>query len=323
MTMIKTRHYSTTILLSPSYSIGFGASLVIVIQIITGYILSSNYIASTSDSFDQIHNTVMRELDSGWLLRYNHMSGCNVLFVLVYGHMIRGMCYNSISKTYVWLLGVIIYIFLCGISFTGYSLVYGQMSLWAIVVITSLVTAIPLIGNKILVILWGGSVISTNTIQRLFAIHYLLPICLILLIIMHLVTLHMLNSSGYINFILIRLDRVNLYPLLLIRDLVLTSILLNLYLLSPIYAHSDNYIPANQLVTPTHIMPEFYLLPFYALIRSIPHKLIGITMMILVISCISNLSLQLRVNHYILENNHLSITLVIDIVFASILCLLI
>jgi len=150
---------------------------------------------------------------------------------------------------------------------------------------------IPLIGNKILVILWGGSVISTNTIQRLFAIHYLLPICLILLIIMHLVTLHMLNSSGYINFNLIRLDRVNLYPLLLIRDLVLTSILLNLYLLSPIYAHSDNYIPANQLVTPTHIMPEFYLLPFYALIRSIPHKLIGITMMILVISCISNLSL--------------------------------
>jgi len=129
----------------------------------------------------------MRVLDSGWLLRYNHMSGCNVLFVLVYGHMIRGMCYNSMSKTYVWLLGVIIYIFLCGISFTGYSLVYGQMSLWAIVVITSLVTAIPLIGNKILVILWGGSVISTNTIQRLFAIHYLLPICLILLIIMHLV----------------------------------------------------------------------------------------------------------------------------------------
>jgi len=123
-----TRHYSTTTLLSPSYNIGFGASLVIVIQIITGYILSSNYIASTSDSFDQIHNTVMRELDSGWLLRYNHMSGCNVLFVLVYGHMIRGMCYNSMSKTYVWLLGVIIYIFLCGISFTGYSLVYGQMS---------------------------------------------------------------------------------------------------------------------------------------------------------------------------------------------------
>ena len=153
------RSYSTTILLSPAYSIGFCASIFMIIQIISGYILASNYIPSTTESFNIIHNVIMRELDTGWLIRFNHINGCAFLFIVIYMHMYRSLYHNSISKTSVWIVGIIMYILLCGISFTGYSLVYGQMSLWAIVVICSLVTAIPIIGNKLLILIDRKSVV--------------------------------------------------------------------------------------------------------------------------------------------------------------------
>ncbi len=190
------RNYSTTILLSPVYSIGFCTSLFIMIQIVTGYILASNYIAHTNESFNVIHNVIMRELDTGWLLRYTHINGCAFIFIVMYLHMFRSLFHNSITKTSVWIVGIIMYILLCGIAFTGYSLVYGQMSLWAIVVICSLVTAIPFVGHNILISIWGGNVVSSVTLQRIFCIHYLLPLLLVLFILIHLYNLHNVNSTG-------------------------------------------------------------------------------------------------------------------------------
>ncbi|EPS72083.1 hypothetical protein M569_02675, partial [Genlisea aurea] len=280
--------------LSPVYSIGFCASIFIMIQIISGYILASNYIASTSESFNIIHSVIMRELDTGWLIRFNHVNGCGLLFIVIYMHMYRSIYNNSISKTSVWIVGVLMYIILCGIAFTGYSLVYGQMSLWAIVVICSLVTAVPLIGNKLLILIWGGSVVSSVTLQRIFCVHYLLPLLIILLILVHLYNLHYINSTGDMYFINNRYDRISFYPLLLIRDVFIGSIILIIfnvfvYFYSDIFVHSDNYIPANPLVTPSEIMPEFYLLPFYALVRAIPNKVLGIVVMVLFLLSLSNI----------------------------------
>ena len=302
-----------------------------MIQIISGYILASNYIASTSDSFNIIHSVIMRELDTGWLIRFNHVNGCGLLFIVVYMHMYRSIYYNSISKTSVWIIGVIMYIILCGIAFTGYSLVYGQMSLWAIVVICSLVTAIPLIGNKLLILIWGGSVVSSVTLQRIFCVHYLLPLLIILLILIHLYNLHYINSTGDMYFINNRYDRINFYPLLLIRDIFIGSLILIIfnvfvYFYSDIFVHSDNYIPANPLVTPSEIMPEFYLLPFYALIRAIPNKVLGIVIMVLFLLSLSNIYPIFIIRYY---NNisilHRSILLllVLDLFIASKLCLFI
>lgn len=321
------RNYSTTILISPVYSIGFCASIIIIIQIISGYILASNYIAETNETFNIVNNIIMRELDTGWLIRYNHINGCGILFIVIYMHMYRTIYYNSISKTTVWIIGVVMYIILCGIAFTGYSLVYGQMSLWAIVVICSLVTAIPIVGNKILILIWGGSVVSSVTLQRIFCVHYILPLIIILLIILHLYNLHAINSTGDMYSISNRYDRISFYPLLLIRDIYIGSILLIVlnvcvYYYSDIFVHSDNYIPANPLVTPSEIMPEFYLLPFYALVRAIPNKVLGIVIMILFILSLSNIGRSYYNNSMIIHRS-LLIIMVIDIYLSSNLCLLI
>jgi ubiquinol-cytochrome c reductase cytochrome b subunit len=300
-----------------------------MIQIITGYILASNYIPSTSISFNVINDIIMRELDTGWLLRFNHVNGCAFLFIVLYLHIYRCLYNNSIAKSSVWIVGVIMYILLCGISFTGYSLVYGQMSLWAIVVICSLVTAIPFIGNKLLILIWGGSVVSSVTLQRIFCVHYILPLLLILFIMIHLFNLHNVNSTGDMYIISNRYDRINFYPLLLIRDLFIGSLLLIVYNVfvyyySDMFGHPDNYIPANPLVTPSEIMPEFYLLPFYALIRAIPHKVVGIVMMALFLISLTNLSPIVSIRFYnnisILYQSLLMI-LVLDLCLASLLCL--
>lgn len=325
------RNYSTTILLSPAYSLGFGASLFIIIQIISGYILASNYIPSTSISFNIIHNVIMRELDTGWLIRYNHINGCALLFVVVYMHMYRSLYHNSISKTSVWIVGIIMYILICGIAFTGYSLVYGQMSLWAIVVICSLVTAIPFIGKKLLILIWGGNIVSSVTLQRIFCVHYLLPLLLVLFIMIHLYNLHNVNSTGDIYFINNRYDRINFYPLLLIRDIFIGSSILIIFNIlvfyySDMFGHPDNYVPANPLITPAEIMPEFYLLPFYALIRAIPHKVLGIILMVLLLLCLTNLYPIYIIRFYnniSIYSRSLLLILLLDLVIASKLCLLI
>lgn len=279
--LILIRNYTTTILLSPTYSIGFCAIIFIIIQLITGFILACNYIPSTSFSFNIINDIIMRELDLGFLLRYIHINGCAFLFIIIYLHIFRSIYKNSISKTNVYIIGIIMFIILCGISFTGYSLVFGQLSYWAIVVICNLITCIPFIGNKLLIIIWGGNIINDNTLQRIFSLHFILPLLIIFLILIHLIFLHIINSTGDIFFIINKYNRINFYPLLLFRDLFIINSLFFLFFYiiffnSDIFNHTDNYIIANPLITPNDIMPEFYLLFFYAIIRAIPFKTIGI-----------------------------------------------
>lgn len=290
----------------------------------------------------------MRDLDSGWLLRHIHANGASFLFIMIYLHMFRTLYHGSPSKSTVWIIGIIMYILLCAISFTGYSLVYGQMSLWAIVVICSLVTAIPYIGNDILILIWGGSVVSTSTLQRVFCVHYILPLILILLSLLHLYFLHSINSTGELSIILIRSDRINFYPLLLIRDLFIGSLILLFYIYiiyfnSDILGHSDNYIPANPMVTPPEIMPEFYFLPFYAIIRAIPHKAFGIIIMIFILLSLTNFLPSFNYYSYLYFNNvrwwsgsnnasgfgslilsrSLLFVLILDIILSSKLCLMV
>jgi len=288
------RHYSTTILLTPSYSLGFCVSIFLAIQIATGFTLASHYIPSCLDAFNVIHSKLMRDLDTGWLLRFLHANGAAFFFIAIYSHMFRTLFHGSPSKTRVWSIGVLLFILLCAISFTGYSLVYGQMSLWAIVVICSLVTAIPFIGQDLLLLIWGGSVVSTSTLQRVFCVHYLLPFVLLALTLIHLFFLHQVNSTGELPVILSRSDRINFYPLLLVRDLLIGSLFLLafsafVFFDSDVLGHPDNYVPANPMVTPPEIMPEFYFLPFYALIRAIPHKALGIVVLVFVLFSLTNL----------------------------------
>jgi len=288
------RHYSTTILLTPSYSLGASAGLFLGIQIITGFFLASHYVPTTHQAFEVIHSNLMRDLDSGWLLRHLHANGASFFFIAVYAHMFRGLYHGSPSKTRIWLVGVIIYILLSGICFTGYSLVYGQMSLWAIVVICSLVTAIPYIGQDLLILIWGNSVVSTCTLQRVFCVHFLLPIVLALFAMLHIAFLHEVNSTGEYPIIQTRSDRINLFPLLLVRDALILSLFSIAYcyfvFFNPdVLGHADNYVPANPMVTPPEIMPEFYFLPVYAIVRAIPHKAIGILGMVFVFFSLSNI----------------------------------
>ena len=168
----------------------------------------------------------MRTLELGFLLRYNHINGCALLFIVLYLHMFRTIYHNSYHKSTVWLIGIISFLLLCAISFTGYSLVYGQMSLWAIVVICSLVTAIPFVGEQLLTLLWGGTMISDVTLQRIFSLHYLLPLLCLLNILLHLFSLHIINSTGDHYSLSHRYDRINFYPLLLIRDIFIGTILI-------------------------------------------------------------------------------------------------
>lgn len=234
MTIQLFRNYSTTITLTPVYSLGFAVSCFLVIQIISGFFLSMAYIAHTELAFKAIHSYLMRDLDSGWLLRSIHSNGASYFMIFIYAHMFRALFYGSTVKSRVWIVGSIIFLLLCATSFTGYSLVWGQLSLWAVVVICSLVTAIPFIGNTILQTIWGGSVVTTVTLQRIFSVHFLLPFVVVFLVAIHLFFLHQVNSSGEFSTIWNRADRINFYPILLVRDafigaLVLTAFSINVF----------------------------------------------------------------------------------------------
>ena len=191
---------------------------------------------------------------------------------------------SGASRILVWSVGVAIYLMICGACFTGYSLVYGQMSLWAMVVICSLVTAVPVVGTQILELLWGGSVVSGATVNRFFGIHFILPLVLVVLVLVHVGALHMVNSSGESTMVLSAGDRISFYPLLLGRDVAIVSapaMVLGWYAFfdQDAFGHPDNYCYSNALVTPALIAPEWYFLPFYAIIRAIPHKVLGIVIM--------------------------------------------
>ena len=227
----------------------------------------------------------MRDVNSGWAIRYTHANVASFFFIFVYAHIARGLYYGSYKapRVLVWSIGVIILIVMMATAFLGYVLPYGQMSLWGATVITNLLSAIPFFGQDLVELIWGGFSVSNATLNRFFSLHYLLPFLLAALAVAHLIALHT-NGSGNPNGIGSTSDRYSMHPYFTFKDLVtifffflVLSIIVFYY--PNLLGHSDNYIPANPMQTPPSIVPEWYLLPFYAILRSIPNKLLGVIAM--------------------------------------------
>lgn len=270
-----------------SYLWNFGSLLAVclVIQIITGVTLAMHYSPSILEAFNSVEH-IMRDVNNGWLVRYLHSNTASAFFFLVYLHIARGIYYGSYRspRTLTWTIGVIIFILMIAIGFLGYVLPYGQMSLWGATVITNLISAIPWIGQDIVEFIWGGFSVNNATLNRFFSLHFVLPFVLAALVLMHLIALHDTAGSGNPLGIAGTYDRVPFAPYYLFKDLI--TIFIFIFVLSffvffmpNALGDSDNYIMANPMQTPAAIVPEWYLLPFYAILRSIPNKLLGVITM--------------------------------------------
>jgi ubiquinol-cytochrome c reductase cytochrome b subunit len=270
-----------------SYAWNFGSLLLIclIIQIVTGVTLAMHYNPSVLEAFNSIEH-IMRDVNNGWLIRYLHSNTASAFFFLVYLHIGRGIYYGSYRapRTLVWAIGTVILILMIGTAFLGYVLPYGQMSLWGATVITNLISAIPWIGQDIVEFIWGGFSVNNATLNRFFALHFVLPFILVALVLMHLIALH--DTAGSSNPLGIsgNYDRLTFAPYFLFKDLVTIFIFifvlsLFVFFMPNVLGDSDNYIMANPMQTPSAIVPEWYLLPFYAILRSIPNKLLGVIAM--------------------------------------------
>jgi ubiquinol-cytochrome c reductase cytochrome b subunit len=269
-----------------SYMWNFGSLLALClgIQIVTGIILAMHYIPNIDFAFVSVEH-IMRDVNYGWLIRYLHANTASFFFIFVYLHIGRGIYYGSYKSPRIltWSLGVIIFILMIGTAFLGYVLPYGQMSLWGATVITNLLSAIPWIGKDLVEFIWGGFSVNNATLNRFFSLHYLLPFILAALAVVHMLSLHSSGSSNPLG-ITGNTDRIPMYPYFIFKDLItilMFFMVLGLFVFyMPNYmGHSDNYIPANPMVTPPSIVPEWYLLPYYAILRSIPNKLLGVIAM--------------------------------------------
>jgi len=269
-----------------SYLWNFGSLLAVclIIQILTGAFLAMHYTPNVDLAFNSVEH-IMRDVNNGWLIRYTHANVASFFFIFVYMHIARGMYYGSYKspRILVWTIGTIILILMMAIAFLGYVLPYGQMSLWGATVITNLLSAIPVFGVDLVELIWGGFSVSNATLNRFFSLHYLLPFLLAALAVAHLIALHVHGSSNP-NGVTSNGDRYAMHPYFIFKDLVtifafflVLSIIVFFY--PNLLGHSDNYIPADPMVTPASIVPEWYLLPYYAILRSIPNKLLGVLAM--------------------------------------------
>lgn len=270
-----------------SYMWNFGSllALCLVIQIITGVTLAMHYNPSALEAFNSVEH-IMRDVNNGWLIRYLHSNTASAFFFLVYLHIGRGMYYGSYRapRTLVWTVGTVILILMIAIAFLGYVLPFGQMSLWGATVITNLMSAIPWLGQDIVEFIWGGFSVNNATLNRFFSLHFVLPFVLAALVLMHLIALHDNVGSNNPLGISGNYDRLPFAPYFIFKDLI--TIFLFIFILSlfvffmpNVLGDSENYVMANPMQTPAAIVPEWYLLPFYAILRSIPNKLLGVIAM--------------------------------------------
>jgi ubiquinol-cytochrome c reductase cytochrome b subunit len=270
-----------------SYLWNFGSLLAVClgIQIVTGVTLAMHYNPSVLEAFNSVEH-IMRDVNNGWLIRYLHSNTASAFFFLVYLHIGRGLYYGSYRapRTLVWTIGTIILVLMMAIGFLGYVLPYGQMSLWGATVITNLISAIPWIGQDIVEFIWGGFSVNNATLNRFFALHFVLPFVLAALVLMHLIALH--DTAGSSNPLGVsgNFDRITFAPYYLFKDLITIFIFffglsLFVFVMPNVLGDSENYIMANPMQTPAAIVPEWYLLPFYAILRSIPNKLLGVIAM--------------------------------------------
>jgi len=277
--------YSVPININIFWNFGFMAFFFLISQIITGIFLGMHYVPNYNIAFQSVEH-IMRDVNSGWFLRYLHSNGASIFFFIVYIHVFRGLFYNSFiyPRIMVWIIGIIILLLMILTAFLGYVLPWGQMSFWAATVITNLASAVPFIGDTIVIWLWGGFSVGNPTLNRFFSLHYILPIVIALLVLLHVIFLHITLSSNPLG-IQSDIDDTKFGVYFFVKDLYglylmlfITSFFLFFY--PNVLSHSDNYIPANSLVTPNHIVPEWYFLPFYAILRSVPNKLFGVILLL-------------------------------------------
>jgi len=276
--------YPTPINLSYLWSFGSLAGLTLAAQIVTGVLLAMHYAPEVHLAFNSVEH-IMRDVNGGAILRYMHANGASMFLLITYCHMFRGLYYGSYfqPRANLWYSGVIIFLAMMATAFMGYVLPWGQMSFWGATVITNLFSAIPYIGDSIVQLLWGGFSVDNPTLNRFFSLHYLVPFLIAGLALLHLVLLHQPGSNNPLGIDAIY-DRIPFYPYFYTKDLFAFFLFVLLFSFFVIYApnylgHPDNYIEANPLVTPAHIVPEWYFLPFYAVLRSIPDKLGGVILM--------------------------------------------
>jgi len=276
--------YPTPKNLNYMWSFGSTAGICLGIQMLTGIFLAMHYCPKMEYAFYSIEH-IMRNVKYGWIIRYMHANGASMFFIMVYSHIFRGLYYGSYMypRHYLWMSGMIIFVLMMATAFMGYVLPWGQMSFWGATVITNLFSTIPFVGKEIVEWLWGGFSVNNPTLNRFFSFHYTLPFVIAGVVIVHLALLHDVGSNNPLGVEYYG-DKLSFYPYFYVKDLFSFFILLILfsvflYFFPNELNHPDNYIPADPLTTPAHIVPEWYFLPFYAILRSIPHKLGGVVAM--------------------------------------------
>ncbi len=293
--MIKSQatEYPTPKNLNYWWNFGSLALFILIVMIVTGLFLAMHYKPDADTAFDIVEH-IMRDVNYGWLLRYLHANGATFFFIVIYVHILRGMYYGSYRapREILWWIGIIIFLMMMGTGFLGYVLPWGQMSYWGAAVITNLMTAIPLIGEDLVIWIWGGFSVGDATLNRFFVLHFLLPLVIFALVIVHMWALHAVHSNNPdgIDIVDEAKDTLPFHPYFTIKDLYGIGVLLIIYCWFVFFAPNaflepDNYIPANPMQTPAHIVPEWYFLPFYAILRSIDFlgafsKLAGVIAMI-------------------------------------------
>ncbi|MEX0808389.1 MAG: cytochrome b/b6 [Dongiaceae bacterium] len=259
------------------WNFGSLAGIVLVVMIVTGIVLAMHYTAHVDHAFDSVER-IMRDVNYGWLIRYIHVNGASMFFILVFIHIFRGLYYGSYKapREILWILGVVILLLMMATAFMGYVLPWGQMSFWGATVITNLFSAVPLIGDDIVLWLWGGYSVDNPTLNRFYSLHYLLPFVIVGVVILHIMALHRFGSNNPIGIDAKGpQDSIPFHPYYTVKDYFGLGVFLLVFagfvFFDPnFFGEPDNYIEANPLVTPAHIVPEWYFLPFYAILRAVP-----------------------------------------------------
>ncbi len=265
------------------WNFGSLAGIMLVVQIVTGVVLVMHYTPNVSMAFESVEGYIMRDVNWGWLIRYLHANGASMFFALVYIHIFRGLYYGSYKapRELLWIIGVLILVLMMATAFMGYVLPWGNMSYWAATVITNLFSAIPLIGDSLVTWLWGGFTVDNPTLQRFFSLHYLLPFIIFALVFLHILALHQVGSNNPLGIDLSKKDKIPFHPYYTVKDLFGLGVFLLVYGYFVFYAPTAfispvNFEPANPLQTPPHIVPEWYFLPFYAILRAITFDILFI-----------------------------------------------
>nr|YP_009922258.1 cytochrome b [Metschnikowia matae var. maris]QMS50897.1 cytochrome b [Metschnikowia matae var. maris] len=266
------------------WNVGSLLGLCLVMQMASGIFLAMHYSSNMELAFNSVEH-MMRDVNGGWLIRYMHANGASFFFMAMYLHIGKALYYGSYKspRVLVWTMGVMMFMLTMATAFMGYCTVYGQMSHWGATVMTNLLSAMPFIGSDLVPVMWGGFSVSNPTIQRFFALHFLLPFMLAALVMMHLMALHIHGSSNPVGMTG-NLDRMPMHSYFMFKDLMTVFVFLLMFSLFVFFSpntlgHPDNYMPGNPMVTPASMVPEWYLLPFYAMLRSMPDKLGGVMAM--------------------------------------------